>query len=388
VRLFERLRIFERALGSIEGILGEMIREMSFDLLRHELTDEEEDDVIEQTCLAVEQKSRIEEQLEQDAGRLVAHGDYLQHRIASARNLNRYVTSEDLQAYVSDFIDAYCQGAQLVRVRDGDPPLWELDLGSTARTAFADYLEKERLQGRTRLATAASGRQPCVFENVLKRSRNDAESVSQYHPLIAFIRRRLEAGERHRHAVVAALRVDSIGVQSIPPGVYVFAVCRWSISGEQDTERLAFDAWRMGGDGSLEADDAERLVSAAAMQGQPWPAAQGQLDGDAVGDGFESVMDRLELRYLDYTAGAQRENRDRVSFQFEQVDRQETREIQRLQELIMRLRMQNKMRTIRANEGRIAKVRERAAERRARLQGRKELRHESTLVCAGVAKVG
>ena len=387
VRLFERLQIFERALGSIEGILGEMIREMSFDLLRHELTDEEELAVIEQTCVAVEQKSRIEEQLEHDAGRLVAHGDYLQHRIAAVRQLNRYVTSDDLQAYVSDFIDEHCTGSQLVRIRDGEPALWELDLGAATRAAFADFLDRERLQGRTRLATAASGRQPCVFENLLKRSRSDAESISQYHPLIAFIRRRQEADERHRHAVVSALRIDSPDMKRILPGTYVFAVCRWIVSGEQDTERLSFEARRLDNDAVLEADDAERLVTAAAMKGRPWPAAPGQLDGNAVGDCFESVMDLLDGRYSEYTEAAGRENRDRVSFQLDQVDRQEAREIQRLQELIMRLRIQNKTRTIRANEGRIVKVRERAAERRARLQGRRELRHESALVCAGVGLV-
>ena len=49
--------------------------------------------------------------------------------------------------------------------------------------------------------------------------------------------------------------------------------------------------------------------------------------------------------------------------------------------------MRNKTRTIKANEGRITKMRERMAERRARLQGRKDLRHESALVCAGVLLV-
>ena len=387
VRLFERLRIFERALGSIEGILGEMIREMSFDLLRHDLSDAEEVEVIEQTCVAVEQRSRIEDSLEQEAGRLVAHGDYLQQRIAAARQLNRYVTSEDLQSYVSDFIDEHCQGAQLVRVRDGEPALWEIDLGPSVRAGFADFLEKERLQGRTRLATAASGRQPCVFENVLKRTRTDAESISQYHPLIAFVRRRLEADERHRHAVVSALRIPSGAVGSIAGGTHVFAVNRWSVSGEQDSERLAFEVMRLDAQQGLSADDAERLVTVAAMQGHPWPAARGQLDGGVVGDGFESVMDVLERRYQEFTASAGRENRDRVSFQLDQVDRQEARDIQRLQEVIWRLRAQNKLRTIKANEGRVAKVRERAAERRARLQNRRELRHESMLVCAGVVLV-
>jgi superfamily II DNA or RNA helicase len=383
VRLFERLRIFERALGSFEGILGEMIREMSFDLLRHDLSDEEEVEVIEQTCVAVEQRSRIEDNLEQEAGRLVAHGDYLQQRIASARQLNRYVTSEDLQSYVSDFIDEHCQGAQLVRVREGEPALWEIDLGPAVRAGFADFLEKERLQGRTKLATAASGRQPCVFENVLKKTRTDAESISQYHPLIAYVRRRLEADERHRHAVVSALCIPSAAVGNVAGGAHVFAVHRWSISGEQESERLAFEVIRLDGQQQLSADDAERLVTVAAMQGQPWPAARGQLDGDAVGDGFESVTDVLDRRYQEFTERAGRENRDRVSFQLDQVNRQESRDIARLEEVIEWLRTQKKLRTIRANEGRIVKVRERAAERRAKLGSKRELRHESSLVCGG-----
>ena len=387
VRLFERLRIFERALGSIEGILGEMVREMSFDLLRHDLTDEQEVEVIEQTCVAVERRSRIEETLEQEAGRLVAHGDYLQQRIAAARQLNRYVTSDDLQSYVSDFIDEHCQGAQLVRVRDGEPALWEIDLGPAVRADFAQFLEEERLQGKTRLATAASGRLPCMFENVLKKTRTDAESISQYHPLIAYVRRQLEAHERHRHAVVSALRIASPAVGDIAGGAFVFAVHRWSVSGEQDSERLAFEVRRLDGQQELSSDDAERLVTVAAMQGQPWPAARGQIDGGAVGDGFESVMDVLDRRYQEFTESAGRENRDRVSFQLEQVDRQEAREIQQLRELIGRLRVQNKLRTIKATEGRVVKVQERAVERRARLQNRRELRHESMLVCAGVVLV-
>lgn len=387
LRLFERLRIFERALGSIEGILGEKIREMSFDLLRHDLSDEEEGEVIEQTRVAVEQRARIEDNLEQESGRLVAHGDYLQHRIMAARQLNRFVTSEDLQAYVSDFIDAFCQGAQLVRVQDGDPAVWEIDLGLAMRAELAEFLERERLQGRTRLAVAASGRQPCVFENVLKRSRNDAESISQYHPLIAFVRERIDRDERHRHAVIAALRAPvSAFSENTTRGVHVFVVSRWSLSGEQDSERLAFEASPLGEGEFLSSEDAEHLVTVAALNGQPWSAAVA-LEGDAVGDRFETVIERIESRYADYAARAGRENRDRVAFQLNQIDRQETREIQRLQQLIASLRQQGKLRTIKANEGRIGKIRERAAERRSRLQARTDLRHESALVCAGVVLI-
>jgi hypothetical protein len=183
------------------------------------------------------------------------------------------------------------------------------------------------------------------------------------------------------------MRLGKSQIQSLAPGTYAFAVNRWSVSGEQDIERLAFDAQNLETGKFLEGEDSERLVSAAVMLGQPWQAAVGQLDGSRVGDGFEAVVEQLNQRYQEYAARAERENRDRISFQFDQIDRQEAREVQRLQELVWRLRMENKLRTIKANEGRISKVKERAAERRARLKGREELRHESTLVCAGVAKV-
>jgi superfamily II DNA or RNA helicase len=388
VRLFNRLKIFERALGSIEGVLGEMIREMSFDLLRHDLNSSEEVAVIEQTRLAVEQKSRIEEQLEQDAGRLVAHGDYLQQRIASARNLNRYVTSEDLLSYVSDFIDLHCEGAQLIKSSNSDSSIWELDLGPITRASFAEYLEKERLYGITKLATPASGRQSCIFENVLKRSRNDVEIVSQYHPLIAFIRKKLESLDKHRNSVIAAMRLGSSQCQGLSSGTYVFSVSMWRISGEQSIERLAFDAQNIETDEIVEGEVSERLVSSAAMYGQPWREAVGYLNGAKVGKGFEDVVNRLDLRYKDYVARAERENRDRVSFQFHQVDRQEARDVQRLEELIWRLNFDNKIRTIKANEGRLQKVKDRAAENRSRLKGRQDLLHESVLVCAGVVRVG
>lgn len=384
VRLFDRLKIFENALGGVEGVLGDLVREMSFDLLRHQLSEEDEFAVIEQTAMAVLAKTRIEEQLEQEAGRLVAHGDYLQQRIAAARNLNRYVTDTDLHAYVSDFIDGHCASGSLVKVNQDQPAVWEVDLGPAMRADFAEFLESERLQGRSRLASTVSGTTRCVFENVLRRSSIDIESISQYHPLVSFIRRRLDAQERYRHPAVVSIRITARGDGGQSPSHYVFAISRWSLHGENESERLAFEVRNLSTGEQLAPEESERLVTYAALSGQPWPGAPGRLDGAVVGSAFESVMDSLEQRYTSTMATAERENRDRVAFQLDQVDRNESREISRLQELIQLLRIRRKTRTIKANEGRVRRARERAEESRVRLKARQDLRHESGLVCAGV----
>jgi len=222
---------------------------------------------------------------------------------------------------------------------------------------------------------------------MLRQGRPDVETISQYHPLVAFIGKRIEAHGRHRNAALGALLLDQAAAPAVGPGDVVFAVSRWSLVGERNEERLVFQACHLEKGPLIDADEAERLVTNATMRGKPWLGASGELHGDQVRSGFEETMDAADKRYSAYMENAARENRDRVAFQKHQVDQQESRDVARIQELIARLRAQRKMRTIKANEGRIVKARERAAERRARLDKRTELSHESSLVCAGVIRI-
>lgn len=388
-RLLDRLNVFEQALGAAEGILGEQVRSMSYELLRHRLLPAEEDQVIEQTRLALFNNATLQERLEEQASRLVAHGDYLQIKISAARELNRYVSADDLSTYVRDFVEHHFDGTQFVA--DGaDGRQFEIDLGPVARADFAVFLEQERLQGRTRLAMPGSGRLVCRFENRLGAHQSGVEVISQYHPLVRWVGRRMRALERTRHAPVAALRVDAGLVQGALPGQYVFAVQRWTISGERTAERLVFAACRTGSqssDGFLAADDAERLVTTASLKGEDWIDASGELDGAQLAALFADAVDSLDHRYREYVHRAETENRDRIGFQLELVERHARTTIEALQQQIAELRASRRTRTIRANEGRIRKARERAEDRSARLRARLNLTHESRLAAGGVIEV-
>ena len=92
VRLLERLDIFKRALGSIESILGEVIRELGYKLLTtHSLTPEQEEERINLARVAIETTNRNQEDLENQATQLIAHGDYIQNKVRAARELGRYI---------------------------------------------------------------------------------------------------------------------------------------------------------------------------------------------------------------------------------------------------------------------------------------------------------
>jgi superfamily II DNA or RNA helicase len=389
-RLFDRLQIFEQALGASEAILGEQVREMSYELLRHHLSPEEEAAVIEQTRIAMENNAQLANRLEEQASRLVAHGDYLQIRINAARDLNRYVSSGDLLVYVKDFVESKFKGASFISV-DEELLLYEVDLGAEARADFDGFLEQERLKGRTKLAAPGAGRQLCRFENRLGVSHPGAETVSQYHPLVRWVsqRRRAEA-EAARHAPIAALQIDGALIQDIPAGSYVFAVQRWEVSGEHLLHRLAYEAALLNGQDSvpwLGPERAELLITSAALRGSNWLGAGSDLESFPVHEFFTEAVDALDSRYEKFVDRVQVESRDRINFQLQLLDRHEKAGVQALQELIAQLRVEGKMRTIGANEGRIRKLRERTADRRARLTSRLEITHEQRLAAGGVIRV-
>jgi hypothetical protein len=102
---------------------------------------------------------------------------------------------------------------------------------------------------------------------------------------------------------------------------------------------------------------------------------------------FAEAVDALDSRYDGFVQGAEIENRDRINFQIQLLDRHEQTGIRALQELIAQLRFGRKMRTIKANEGRIRKLRERTADRRAALTSKLKITHERRLAAGGVIQV-
>lgn len=388
-RLFARLEIFEEALGATEGILGDAVRKMSYELLRHHLTPDEEANVIELTATAMEKNLKLQNELEDQASRLVAHGDYLQTKINSARQLNRYVSADDLLVYVRDFVERNYDGSQFVPVA-GSERTYEIDLGAKARAEFAAFVEQSRLQGRTRLASPASGRHLCCFENKLGRHDPRVEVISQYHPLVHWVARCMRSAEAKRHAPIAALRLERSHAPSLPPGRYVFSAQRWTVVGERTIERLVFSARRIGGAESAEElspDQAELLVTSAALKGDDWLHAGGELDGEELQDLLLDAVDELDSRFHEFVKVADIENRDRVNFQLQMLDRHEREQIESLRRQIEQLRFTGKTRTIKANEGRIRKTRERSEDRRNRLSSKLGLTHEHRLAAGGVIEV-
>ena len=189
-RLLVRLDVFKRALGSIEAILGDEIHELSCDLLLHSLTPEQEKLRIDQASVTIETLNRTQDDLENSATQLIAHGDYIQNKVKAARDLGRYIRGEDLFAYVRDFLVREYEGTRFI-VSDENPNEVDLELSTDAAEHFGHFLDENHFQIRTTILSTQPLR--LLFENRLGSCQRGLERVAQDHPLVRFVGEQLRA---------------------------------------------------------------------------------------------------------------------------------------------------------------------------------------------------
>ena len=386
-RLFERLRIFEGALGSLEPVLGDTIQALTRDLFNRHLTPQEEADRIDQTRLALEQRHRLEEKLETEAAQLTAYGDYILNQVKAARDLHRSISAQDIRTYVLDFVSVHYRGADIEEVA-GDPMRFDVGLPNAARHDLARYLREQRLEGSTRLVRDSVGRVRCRFENTVVPDLNGREEViSQFHPLVRFIGKRLSGPEQQsRPAVAVRLRARSA---NLAPGLYAFSVQRWTVAGLRDMERLHYAAAMLSsGAGELEPEEAERLVVAGAEEGDAWLGARGAVDlAQLVRTVAECCIAPSERAFGRYVDDRRAENEDRARVQQSMLDDHYRTQRARLEAILRRHRGLGRDRLVAATRGRLRALDARVERRQKEIAERTTLRFSNETVCVGIMDV-
>ena len=393
-RLFERLGVFEGALGALEPVLGDMIQELTHDLFTKHLTPEQEEARIRQAEVALENQRLGEEALEREAAQLTAYGDYILQQVRAARELHRTISATDIQSYVIDFFGIHYRGSEF-RQTSTDAARFEVNLSSDARHDLAAYVRKQRVEGSTRLVRDTASRVRCRFENTaVPDVRGHEEVISQFHPLVRFVANCLEESEEQRRPAVAIRLSSEIALKhlglEIAAGQYVFSVQRWSVQGLRDMERLYYAAAAPGPERNvLEPRGAEQLIVAAAGYGIGWPEGRGAVDlGHAVRIVQESCVAPSEQAFDKYVGDLEKENADRADVQERMLDEHYETTRRKIDEVLRRYRERGQQRLIPATEGRLSALRVRTERRRREIAERRALKYSPpAIVCVGIINV-
>ena len=386
-RLYKRLGIFEHALGGLEPILGDKITTLTMDLLRNKLSPGQEEERIDQTAFALENYRLQEDELETEAGNLIAHGDFILNQVRAARDLERWIIGEDIWVYVRDFFSKHYPGCDFKQL-DSKELVFDVKLSSEARFDFDRYLKFQRLFHQTRLATNISKGVRCAFKNKPRGTTlRNIEFITQLHPLVRFVTSRLrETDESYYPTVSVSLHRELM--PSVKPGAWVFTVNRWSVEGLRDIERLNYLSRLADGSGDfLHDDDSERLVTAAARSGADWLDIESYINLSETMEVVNTCLDEAESRYERFVEDLEQENNDRADIREQSLKRHWTKQRENLEQTLERHHALGRDHMIPATEGRITHLNDRMDERLLKIKVQRKIKHHKHEVSIGLIYV-
>lgn len=386
-RLYNRLKIFERSLGDLEAVIGEKIQKLTWDLLSQPLSREEEEDRIIQTENAISNLHITEERLENEASNLIAHGDYILHQVQAAQELQRTISSYDLWVFVRDFFDQEYESSEFIQQRNDDL-VFDVKLSNNAKYDLETYIQNNKLFGQTKLSNITQQKIRCLFYNKTIRNTNPSlEIINQFHPLIRFVTDQIkQIGKKYYSPVGVQIERSLIG--NINKGIYVFSIQLWSLEGIRDIEKLNYEVSCLTNNKyTVSPDQAEKLIITAALDGNDWLTVSQEVDIQETVNLIEECIEQSENKYQKFVQEVQNENNDRADIQEKSIISHKKRQLQILNELIIRHREKNRLSLVEATKGKIEKLNSRVAWRLKTIAKQRDLTSTNKDVCIGLIKV-
>ncbi|AFY66688.1 DISARM system SNF2-like helicase DrmD [Geitlerinema sp. PCC 7407] len=355
-KLYDRIDVFRESIGDLEEILGDKTETLILDLLNPDLSEHEREVRANLTLAAIETKKREQDRLEQEAGNMMAFGEYILNEITQSRQQGRWLRPADLKYFIDDFFQLYYPETTITSKQNG---FIEISLSSQARIDLRLFCDKRRLATPTRLQVAPI---TCFFDpkEVESMGKGGFEFLDSTHPLIQWIRDEYEkkvkdAGVSHPFHSVSALEVSNEHVNCIP-GTYLYVIHLWEFQGIRTETRLAFEAVRVEDKSRLLNNDIEALLDKALVYGSPKPNVINFVNQDEIFKLYEECEERLQLDFLKFGDAFEQENTDRCNVQEQSIRAYTNRKIRDLRERIEKLQLEGKLRPIPAFEGQLKRV--------------------------------
>jgi SNF2 family DNA or RNA helicase len=366
-KLYNRIKIFEESIGDLEEILGEKTEELILGFLNPKLSDEELKLQAEQSIVAIANEMEQQRKLENEAINLIAFSDYIVNKINKSRSQGRWLRPEELKAFVEDFFKLQYPGTVITPLQDGSE-LYSIKLADEAKVDLRQFCNKQELSTPTRLHSQTV---TCFFNPKIYKGMGEYnhELLSPTHPLIQWIRHKYEPesqGEEGSQSFqpVAASYISSKNLiigsdgKAIEAGVYVYVIHHWQMSGLRKENRLAYKVIKLGSNNPLPDEIAEMIVNQVALEGTLRPNAINLIDIEQLLNTYNQCEELLQEDLINAEAEFEAENTDRCNVQENSAKAYAQRKIDEYEQRIQKFRQENKLTIIRAEEGKIKKVKQ------------------------------
>ena len=373
-RLYERINIFKESIGDIDEIFGERTQKILTDYFREKLSPAEAEHRLEQNILATENTKLETQRLEREAPALAGHADFILQSIRASKAAGRYIRSDDLRSYVTDFLSDRYPGSS-IEYLEGSSNIVSIVLSANARDELATFLERERPARRTRLSDPGATVTATFDPNTLAPGRLRTEVVDVTHPLILWIRN-IKAAETADLVPAIAAEIGAAKTE-LPPGLYMFVCDLWRFEGLRKQITLRHTVYSIQNENWLEPQIAERLIDNVVQFGEPVDLFDHRAAHDKLSMVLKLCETRIEEDYLGEFSAFELENTIRTAQARQLIEGSASRKLAQLRATLERQRLSDdagQRRVMPMTEARIRKIQDERDKQLARVerQGRIE----------------
>jgi superfamily II DNA or RNA helicase len=228
-RLYERIKVFERSIGELEMILGEVIGKLEREIFSGGLSPEEQERGVEQALRAIEQYALEIKRVENESVRFIGTDEYFNEEVVLIRSRRRYVTGEQLRRFLEDFIRVCCPRTRL------EYDSWR-NLGRIyPDTQLSSLIGTHGMAAELSLFLGSIDRgMDITFDSQTAFANPRVEFINVLHPVVRMIADHYAKGQERltrAHHVV-------LGTSNLPPGYYFFFVFLLHIHGARSSSSL------------------------------------------------------------------------------------------------------------------------------------------------------
>lgn len=279
-RLYMRIGIFKESIGELEPILGPQISKLTTELLKSSLSDEERIDKIERSAQAVLRERKYMLELENEAIELLGHNRIIQEKMEKVGRLGRFISGEQLELFLSRFLNEYHPASALhdlegKRPRRNEPGIRVLTISNDLRSFLAERLNRFNEEEKRFLDSIRKNKLLLSFDSEIALENPESEMIHSRHPLILKVAEYYSESKDILHSVFRLKLISDI----VPLGIYFFG---WAIIDEKGVFEgrylmplfLNLDKKEPIGD----KDISEELLFQILIRGQDWEDTNHSVD--------------------------------------------------------------------------------------------------------------
>ena len=189
LRLYDRIGVFRESIGELEPILGNIVRELSREVITRNLSPMEEEHLLERHLDSVEHHRRDLEEFENNRYELMGHDRLFYSDVEDSISSGKYVSDKEIEALCFSYLDEQFPGCHYRRV-NGTSEIWSLHPNRDFQNALlrlpyprgnndTEFIRKVGEVFQRGKSTTLS----LTFSSKLAHQRNLLHFVNLWHPL-------------------------------------------------------------------------------------------------------------------------------------------------------------------------------------------------------------